>query len=168
MRIATTVPESDIKVSAEFDAATLLMADEKYNEAVPVLLAFRSSYPKHRLLKDIPSKLIIAYESQEKWADAAAELQLIWQQGDNKEQQRIALFQSAEYFEKAGDLENALAMYKRYAHDYKRPFDPAIEAHHKLDNIYLAQGDDTKRLFWMNKIVEQFCTTGKDEDGKFA
>jgi len=163
LRIATTVPESDIKVSAEFDAATLLMADEKYNEAVPVLLAFRSSYPKHRLLKDIPSKLIIAYESQEKWADAATELQLIWQQGDNKEQQRIALFQSAEYFEKAGDLENALAMYKRYAHDYKRPFDPAIEAHHKLDNIYLAQGDDTKRLFWMNKIVWLHLGAKKDK-----
>ena len=44
-------------------------------------------------------------------------------------------------------------MYKRYAHDYKRPFNPAIEAHHKLDEIYLAQGEDTKRLFWMNKIV---------------
>ena len=71
----------------------------------------------------------------------------------DKNKQRIALFQSADYFEKAGDLDNALAMYKRYAHDYKRPFNPAIEAHHKLDQIYLANGDDTKRLFWMNKIV---------------
>lgn len=153
LRIAKLVPESDIKVSAEFDAATLLMAAEKYEQAVPVLLDFRKAYPNHRLVKDIPSKLIVAYESQENWRSAAFELQKIWQQGGNKEQSRIALFQSAEYFEKAKDLDNALVMYKRYAHDYKRPFNPAIEAHHKLDVIYLAQGDDTKRLFWMNKIV---------------
>lgn len=153
LRIAALVPESDIKVSAEFDAATLLMAAEKYDQAVPVLLDFRKTYPKHRLVKDIPSKLIVAYESQENWRGAAFELKKIWQQGGNKDQQRIALFQSAEYFEKADDLDNALAMYKRYAHDYKRPFNPAVEAHHKLDQIYLAQGDDTKRLFWMNKIV---------------
>lgn len=153
LRIAARVPESDIKVSAEFDAATLLMAENKYDQAVPVLLDFRKRYPQHRLLKDIPSKLIVAYESQEKWAKAAAELKLIWLQGNDKEQQRIALFQSAQYFEKANDLDNALATYKRYAHDYKRPFDPAVEAHFKLDQIYLTQGDDTKRLFWMNKMV---------------
>ena len=163
LRIAKLVPESDIKVSAEFDAATLLMTEGKYEEAVPVLLGFRKTYPNHRLVKDIPSKLIIAYESQENWHGAAFELQKIWQQGGNKDQSRIALFQSAEYFEKANDLDNALAMYKRYAHDYKRPFNPAVEAHHKLDSIYLAQGDDIKRLFWMNKIVWLHLGAKKDK-----
>lgn len=153
LRIASLVPESDIKVSAEFDAATLLMEEKKYDQAVPVLLDFRKRYPHHRLIKDIPSKLIIAYESQDDWANAASELQRIWKQGNNKEQQRIALFQSAQYYEKADDLNNALIMYKRYAHDYKRPFDAAVEAHFKLDQIYLAQGEGTKRLFWMNKMV---------------
>ena len=163
LRIADLVPESDIKVSAEFDAATLLMAAEKYEQAVPVLLAFRKTYPKHRLIKDIPSKLIVAYESQENWRDAAFELQKIWQQKGNKDQQRIALFQSAEYFEKAKDLDNALAMYKRYAHDYKRPFNPAVEAHNKLDQIYLEMGDTTKRLFWLNKIVWLHLGAKKDK-----
>ncbi|MEH6447179.1 MAG: tetratricopeptide repeat protein [Oleispira sp.] len=163
LRIAKLVPESDIKVSAEFDAATLLMASEQYDQAVPVLLDFRKTYPNHRLVKDIPSKLIVAYESQKNWRDAAFELQKIWQQGGDKDQQRIALFQSAEYFEKADDVGNALAMYKRYAHDYKRPFNPAIEAHHKLDEIYLANGDDTKRLFWMNKIVWLHLGAKKDK-----
>ena len=163
LRIADLVPESDIKVSAEFDAATLLMAAENYDQAVPVLLAFRKTYPNHRLIKDIPSKLIVAYESQENWRDAAFELQKIWQQKSNKDQQRIALFQSAEYFEKAKDLDNALAMYKRYAHDYKRPFNPAVEAHNKLDQIYLEMGDTTKRLFWMNKIVWLHLGAKKDK-----
>jgi TolA-binding protein len=163
LRIAALVPESDIKVSAKFDAATLLMATRKYEQAVPVLLDFRRTYPNHRLVKDIPSKLIVAYESQGNWRDAAFELQKIWKQGDDKDQQRIALFQSAEYFEKADDLKNALVMYKRYAHNYKRPFNPALEAHHKLDEIYLIQGDDIKRLFWMNKIVWLHLGAKKDK-----
>lgn len=163
LRIADLVPESDIKVSAEFDAATLLMAAGKYEQAVPVLLAFRKTYPKHRLLKDIPSKLIVAYESQENWSGAAFELQKIWQQKGDGNTQRIALFQAAEYFEKAKDLDNALAMYKRYAHDYKRPFNPAVEAHHKLDAIYLEMGDTTKRLFWMNKMVWLHLGAKKDK-----
>jgi TolA-binding protein len=163
LRIADLVPESDIKVSAEFDAATLLMAAGQYDQAVSVLLQFRQNYPQHRLLRNIPSKLIVAYESQKKWDRAAFELQKIWQQGGNTDQPRIALFQAGEYFEKAGDLANALAMYKRYAHDYKRPFNPAIEAHHKLDQIYLAQGDDTKRLFWLNKIVWLHLGAKKDK-----
>lgn len=163
LRIAEVVPESDIKVSAEFDAATLLMAEEKYEEAIPVLLAFRKTYPNHRLVKDIPSKLIIAYESKEDWRSAAFELQKIWQGGKTKDEQRIALFQSAEYFEKAGDLDNALAMYKRYAHDYKKPFNPAIEAHHKLDQIYLTKSETTKRLFWLNKIVWLHLGAKKDK-----
>lgn len=157
LRIADAVPESDIKVSAEFDAATLLMEEEDYDQAVIVLLEFRNNYPKHRLVKDIPSKLIVAYESQNNWQGAAFELQKIWQQpaktAEQRETQRIALFQSAEYFEKADNLDNALAMYKRYAHDYKRPFNAAVEAHYKLDQIYLKMGDTTKRLFWLNKIV---------------
>lgn len=167
LRIAEAVPESDIKVSAEFDAATLLMEAENYDRAVVVLLAFRKNYPEHRLIQDIPSKLIVAYESQKDWKGAAFELQKIWEQpaqsSEEKETQRIALFQSAEYFEKAEDVDNALTMYKRYAHDYKRPFNAAIEAHFKLDQMYLKMGEDSKRLFWLNKIVLLHLDAKSDE-----
>lgn len=163
LRVGKVVPESDIKVSAEFDAATILMAEEKYDQAVPVLLDFRSKYPKHHLVRDIPSKLIIAYESAENWQGAADELKRIWELSDNKEEKRIALFQSAEYYEKAGKPETALTTYKRYAHDYKRPFDPAVEAHYKLDQIYTELGEDTKRLFWLNKLVWLHLGAKKDQ-----
>ena len=163
LRVGQVVPESDIKVSAEYDAATILMENKDYERAVKVLNDFRDRYPDHKLVKNIPSKLIVAYEDAENWGAAAKELQKIWQDGTDKEQSRIALFQSAEYFEKAGNDEDAIAMYKRYAHDYKRPFDPAIEAHNKLDQLYEKQGDGTKRLFWLNKIVWLHLGAGKDK-----
>lgn len=163
LRVGQVVPESDIKVSAEFDAATILMAAEKYEQAVPVLLDFRKKYPTHHLVRDIPSKLIIAYESAENWAGAADELKRIWKLSDNKEERRIALFQAAEYYEKSKQPKVALDTYKRYAHDYKRPFDPAVEAHYKLDQIYTELGDDTKRLFWLNKLVWLHLGAKKDK-----
>ena len=152
-RLGTVVPESDTKVSAEYDAATILMEAQDYDQAIEVLLKFRSDYPQHKLIADIPSKLIVAYEEKGDWRNAAFELQTIWKISKKPDEQRIACFQSAEYFEKAGDQENAIVMYKRYAHSYKRPFDAAVEAHFKLDQIYASRGDEEKRRFWLGKII---------------
>ena len=161
-RLAQVIPESDTRIIAEYDAATILMQNKDYEQAVDVLLAFRQQYPDHKLTKDIPSKLIVAYEDRGEWRNAAFELQRIWKNGDDPEQQRIACYQSAEYFEKAGDTDNAIVMYKRYAHSYKRPFDAAIEAHFKLDQIYAAQGLEEKRRFWLDKIITLNSKAGDD------
>jgi len=162
-RLAQVIPESDLRVSAEYDAATLLMQMKDYDQAINVLLAFRERYPHNKLAADIPSRLIIAYEGKGEWRNAALELQRIWKNSQDSEQQRIACFQSAEYFEKAGDTDNAVVMYKRYAHSYEQPFDAAIEAHFKLDQIYAAQGNEEKRRFWLDKIISLHNNAGKDQ-----
>ncbi|WP_430462582.1 tetratricopeptide repeat protein [Thalassolituus sp. LLYu03] len=162
-RLASVIPESDTRISAEYDAATLLMENHDYDQAIEVLLKFRADYPEHRLTKDIPSKLIVAYEDKGEWRKAAFELQRIWADGTDPEQQRVACFQAAEYFEKAGDKDNAVTMYKRYAHSYKKPFDAAIEAHFKLDQIYAAEGDEEKRRFWLDQIITLHSKAGKEQ-----
>lgn len=162
-RLAQVIPESSTRINAEYDAATVLMAAKDYDQAIEVLLKFRSDYPKHKLIADIPSKLIIAYEEKGDWRKAAFELQTIWKISKKRDEQRIACFQSAEYFEKAGDQENAIVMYKRYAHSYKRPFDAAIEAHFKLDQIYASRGDEEKRRFWLGKIISLNSKAKKEQ-----
>ncbi|MFC3679854.1 tol-pal system YbgF family protein [Bacterioplanoides pacificum] len=152
-RLAEVIPESNTRINAEYDAATILMETGDYDQAIEVLLQFRQDYPAHKLVADIPSKLIIAYEEKGDWRNAAFELQTIWKISKKADEQRIACFQSAEYFEKAGDQDNAIVMYKRYAHSYKRPFDAAVEAHFKLDQIYASRGDEEKRRFWLAKII---------------
>ncbi|AHK17591.1 tetratricopeptide repeat protein [Thalassolituus oleivorans] len=162
LRLAEVVPESTLKVNAEYDAATLLMEMQDYDRAEGVLLKFRQEYPNHELTKDIPSKLIVAYEGKGEWRKAAFELMTLSNDAKEEDERRIACFQSAEYFEKANDLDNAIVMYKRYAHTYKTPFDPAIEAHYKLDQIYALQGDEDKRRFWLDKII-RLHRNGKDQ-----
>ena len=162
-RLATVIPESDTRIMAEYDAATLLMQMKEYDQAIDVLLQFRQQYPEHRLTQDIPSKLIVAYEDKGEWRNAAFELQRIWKNSPDNRQQRIACFQAAEYFARAGDSENAVVMYRRYAHSYPRPFDAALEAHTQLEQIYAARGDEEKRRFWLDKIIRLHNGAGKDQ-----
>jgi len=163
LRLADVVPESDLRENAEYDAATLLMQMEDFPRAQEVLLAFRENHPDSKFSSDIRSKLIIAYEGQGEWRKAAFELKSISDSGSNDEEKRIAAFQSAEYFEKAEDYDNAIVMYRSYAHTYKRPFDPAIEAHYKLDQIYAILGEEEKRRFWLDKIISLHLRAGDDQ-----
>ncbi len=165
-RLAGVIPESDTRILAEYDAATLLMEMKDYPQAIEVLLAFREQYPQHRLNADIPSKLIIAYEDQQNWQAAAQELKRIWKDAADPEQQRIACYQAAEYFDRAGDTANALDMYRYYAHNYPKPFDAAVEAHYQLDQIYARMNDEDKRRFWLDKIITLHNRAGQEQSDR--
>jgi len=166
MRVGKMVPESPIRITAHYDAAAYLMKTKKWARAEKILLSFRELFPKHKLVKDVPSKLIVAYENMSQWKKAAFELQNIWRFGRNKEKQRIALFQAAEYYEKAKDIENAMSMLKRYAHNYAKPFDAQLEAINKLEALYLVQENHEKRKYWLNKLIAADQKSGKDRSDR--
>jgi tetratricopeptide (TPR) repeat protein len=162
MRVGVVVPESPIRITAHYDAASYLMKKKSWPKAEKLLLSFREGFPKHQLTKDIPSKLIIAYENMEQWKKAAFELQNIWRFGRDKKKQRIALYQAAEYYEKANDVDNAMSMLKRYAHNYPKPFNAQLEAINKLEGLYLVKEDHDKRRYWLEKLIASDKKAGKD------
>ncbi len=162
MRVGKVVPESPIRITAHYDSAAYLMKKQKWQRAEKILLSFRETFPKHKLAKDIPSKLIVAYENTQQWKKAAFELQNIWRFGRDKEKQRIALYQAAQYYEKADDIDNAMSMLKRYAHNYAKPFDAQLEAINKLEALYLVKNDHDKRKYWLNKLISADRKSGKD------
>lgn len=166
LRLANVVPESDTKILAQYDAATLLMETADYPQAIAVLTNFREKYPQHKLNQDIPSKLIVAYEAQENWQAAAVELKSIVASSKDPEEQRIASYQAAEYFEKAQDLNSARDMYRDYAHNYPKPFDAALEAHYRLDQIYDKLGEQDKRHFWLDKIISLHNKAGNEQSDR--
>lgn len=166
LRLAAVVPESDTKILAQYDAATLLMESEDYPQAIEVLTDFRQKYPQHKLTADIPSKLIVAYESHQDWQAAAFELKHIAEDSRSEEERRIATYQAAEYFEKAEDLTNARDMYRTYAHNYPMPFDAAVESHYRLDQIYAQLGEHDKRHFWLDKIISLHNKAGDQQSDR--
>ncbi|NVK37686.1 MAG: tetratricopeptide repeat protein [Gammaproteobacteria bacterium] len=166
MRVGKAVPSSPIRITAHYDAASYLMKKQKWEKAEEILLSFRESYPKDKLVADIPSKLIIAYENLKEWKKAAYELQNIWRFSRDKKEQRIALYQAAEYYEKADDIDNAMTMLKRYAHNYPKPFDAQLEAINKLEGLYLKQKDHEKRRYWLEKLIAADATAGKSRSDR--
>ena len=162
IRVGKVVPESPLRITAHYDAASYLMKKQKWGRAEELLLSFRSLFPNHKLSKDIPSKLIVAYENMQEWKKAAFELQNIWRFSRVSNEQRIALYQSAEYYEKAGDIDNALAMLKRYASNYAKPFNAHLESINRLEALYLKQKDHEKRRYWLNKLIAADKGAGKD------
>ncbi|MGR6874654.1 tetratricopeptide repeat protein [Pseudomonas sp. HK3] len=161
MRVGKVVPNSPIQITAHYDAASYLMKKQKWEKAEGVLISFREKFPKHKLAKDIPSKLIVAYENTQNWKKAAYELQNIWRFSRDKNEQRIALYQSAEYYEKADEIDNAMAMLKRYAHNYPKPFDAQLEAINKLEGLYLKKNDHVKRRYWLEKLIASDVSAGQ-------
>ncbi|EAT11782.1 hypothetical protein RED65_05329 [Oceanobacter sp. RED65] len=162
MRVGERVPSSPIRITAHYDAASYLMKAQKWDRAQELLLSFREQFPKHKLAKDIPSKLIIAYENTQEWDKAAYELETIWRTSRVRNEQRIALYQAAEYFEKANDMENAMTMLKRYAHNYPKPFNAQLEAISRLENIYNKQEQHEKRQYWLDKLIIADKKAGKE------
>ena len=154
LRVAQVAPNSQHRKNADYDAATYLLQAEQWERAIEVVNAYRDRYdPKHTSL-DITSKLILAYEGLERYVDAAKELARLSQISSDPEQQRQALYMSAEYYEKAGVNDKALAMFREYSHKYPEPFDLAMETRFRLSEMYRKMGDDYRRRYWLDKLIK--------------
>lgn len=166
LRLDDNARYSDVSPLAVYDAATLLMQQQQYERAIPILLSFRERYARHALAKNIASKLIVAYEKTQQWQQAGQELHQICLNDSNPKRQRIACYQTAQYYEKSDNQDQAISAYKRYAHQFKRPFDVALEAHVKLDELYAAKGDEEKRRFWLGRIITLHQQAGKQQTAR--
>lgn len=152
-RVGKTIPESKIRTNADYDAATYLLQLKNWPQAVKALVAFKRNYPKHAFSQDIPAKLVLAYQSLKQWDKAAAQLGYIWRNDKDPVAQRQALFQSAQLYQKAGKSKSAIDAYRSYAHKYPEPFGPALEARYELTELYKKQRDESKRRYWLKKII---------------
>lgn len=153
LRVASVAPGTAISITAQFDAANALMDSKSYTRAIAVLADFRRSYPDNPLSADIPAKMVVAYQSTEQWSAAANELTGIYQNSTDEAVKKETLYQAAELYEKAGDKETALLRYRSYANDYPQPFPIAMEARYKLATLYAETGEDSKRRFWLKKMI---------------
>ena len=152
LRIQQLSPNSDIAITAQYDAANYLIDLALWAQAEKVILDYRQRYPKNVLTPTLPAKLAVVYQAQEKWAPAARELTDIAKIDDNPEVRRQSLYLAAELFEKSGDLNTAILRYREYAHAYAQPFDQVMEARFKLSQLYLATQQAEKRRFWLRKL----------------
>ena len=123
LRIKAVAPKTDVRVVAQFDAATHLLTLEEWEPALTEMLELRRLFPNHKLAKDLDQKIAWTYEQDEQWQMAATEYEKIYRTDDRADVRRDALFLAAELYEKAGNEDQALEYFKKWAFDYEQPFD---------------------------------------------
>ncbi|MEW9796543.1 tetratricopeptide repeat protein [Alteromonas sp. CYL-A6] len=158
--IMTTTPDVDVRITAQYDAATYLLSLQRYDEAQRLFEDFATRFAGHALTASLDTKLLFIFEQTQQWQRAADILYRQWQQTPQQDAGREALLLAADYFEKGGDRSQSLPAYRTYAHTYPAPFETVMEVRFTLSEFYRESGEDSKRRYWLNKLIK-----GHDEAG---
>jgi tetratricopeptide (TPR) repeat protein len=153
-KVVTDTPLSEFRLAAQYDSAVYFSLLENWSQAIATFIDFRQRYPQNPLSKGINEQLLYAYQQTEDWPKAAAILMRKYQNEPNTEVGRLALFQAAEFYEKANDRTNALINFRTYAHQYPMPLAEANEARFNLSEFYAQSNNQAKRRFWLNKMIQ--------------
>ncbi len=161
LRVIAKAPSSIARINAQYDAATYLLELNEWQQAANLLEDFRVRFESDPLTATIQDKLIYAYQQNQDWSAAAVELRRLWRADKKSEEGQQALYLAAQYFKQAGNVERAIDSYRSYAHAYPQPFDLMMEARFELSQFYLDNNDDTKRRYWLKKIVNDDAKAGR-------
>jgi tetratricopeptide (TPR) repeat protein len=154
LRVGKLAPGSTIRETADFDAGALLVSLKDWPRAIPVLEAFRSSYPASAHQADVTRNLALAYLEGGRPGEAAGEFERIASSGaETPDVQRSALWQAAELYEKSSQKPRAMATYESYVQRFPAPLPEAVEARLKLADYARDTGDVAGRRKWLDGIV---------------
>lgn len=160
-RIIDKTPDVDVRVNAQYDAANYLIAASRFDEAQALLDDFAIRFAGHELAKTIDEKRLYVYEETEQWQAAADILKAVWQENKQSQTGQEALYQSAVYYENAGNRSASLSAYRTYAHTYPEPFDLATEARFTLSEFYSQSKESNKRRYWLDKLIKSHDDAGE-------
>jgi tetratricopeptide (TPR) repeat protein len=167
LRVAQAAPDSPIRASAEFDAATLLIAAQQWEQATQVLEAFRRDYSGDARVGDATQRLAVAYLEAGRPGQAATELERVAELPSlSTEQRRAAQWQAAESFAAAGDGAAAARAYATYVERHPQPLDPAMDARLALADLAQAAGNAVDRGRWLEQLVAADAAAGTDRSDR--
>ena len=162
LRVADAAPNSKIRPTAEYDAASSLMLLKEWGSVANVLEGFRRSYPEHELQTDITKKLAVVYQENGEYLKSAAEFERIEKENPKDNTlRREALNQAAELYVKANEKNKALLVYTKLVDYFPTPIEDAIEARQKMADIYLEQDKRKQYVYQLKQIVAGDAVAGK-------
>lgn len=154
LKIKKLAPDSGIRVSAQYDAATMMLAMGQWKPAITEFKQLQSLYIQHDLSVEFPRKIAFAQEKDEQWQEAADSYLDLSHNDPDEEIKREAMFVSATLYEKVKDYETSIILFKRYAHRYPQPFNTRMEARYHLATNYEALDDKTRHLYWLRRVID--------------
>ncbi len=161
LRVGSAAPACSIRVNAEYDGASALIAARDWMAAATVLKRFRSLFPGHALQPEVTGKLAYVYREWGELTLAAEEYERMERESADEALRREALLTAAELHEKAGGLARALAAYRRYAVLFPRPLEQNLEARERTAGL-LKKDDQDGYLAELRQIVALEAAAGSE------
>ena len=162
LRVSAVQPDSAFAPIAVYDAATLLIANARWGDAVPVLERFRADYPQHQFSNDVTQKLAVVYQSAGQGLLAASQYERIAKFDDAEpDLRREALWQAAELYGEQDALADERRVYAEIVESYPEPFAESLEARYKLAELAREAGDQkASRSDWLGTIIVADAAAG--------
>ena len=160
LQILSKTPDSPVRKLAHFNVAQYLYKLRHFEDAVAQLIAFQSLYPADELSQNIDVQLASIYEQQQDWDKAATQRLAIANGMKHSNAQQDALYLTASFFDRAGDVTNTILTLRRHANTYSRPFTRHMEVMSQLSQKYLIVNEQRKYRFWLKKMIKAHDSAG--------
>jgi TolA-binding protein len=166
-RLGEVVPDSNIRATAEYDAAAVLISLAAWDRASGVLEKLRSDYPDSEFTDDITQKLAVSYLSTGREAEAAGEFERIALTASTTDEvRREALWKAAELYEQSGTIDSEQRVLENILDQYPNPLSESIEASYRLLEIAKETGDKQAYLVQLENLVKVDATAGSQRSDR--
>ena len=161
LRVKQVVPTSPLVVTAEYDAAAVLIQMKDWPRAAQVLERFRKHHPKHKLQSGVTEKLALIYTQSGQGLKAAGEMESLALRSKDKKYRQEMIWQAANLYQEGGKHKKSIALYKRYVKEFPKQLPESMEARLHLAEHYKKQRDAKRWGYWLNEIIKADYAAGK-------
>jgi TolA-binding protein len=160
-RLGQVVPDSDIRSTAEYDAAAALINLAAWDRASGVLEQFRRDYPDSEFAGDVTQKLAVTYLNSGRGVEAAQEFERISVAAASTEDvRREALWKAADLYKESGTINSEHRVLEDIIARYPNPLSESIEARYRLLEIARSNGDAATVTTRLEELVQADALAG--------
>ena len=160
-RLGKVVPASDIRVTAEYDAAAVLINLGAWDRAAGVLEEFRQDYPDSEFADDVTQKLAVSYLNAGRGIEAAQEFERIAvAESSSEDVRREALWKAADLYKDTGTVSSEQRVLEDILVRYPNPLSESIEGRYRLLQIFRSHGDQAAVTAALEDLVRVDATAG--------
>ena len=160
-RLGQAVPDSAIRVTAEYDAAAALINLQAWDRAAVVLEEFRRDYPDSEFADDVTQKLAVSYLETGKAGQAAGEFERIANAPSSSDDvRREALWKAADLYEQTGTVSAEQRVLNNIVSRYPDPLSESIEARARLLELARGTGNEQEVNARLREMIAVDATAG--------
>ena len=160
-RLGQAVPDSAIRMTAEYDAAAALINLQAWDRAAVVLEEFRRDYPDSEFADDVTQKLAVSYLETGQAGQAAGEFERIANAPTSTDDvRREALWKAADLYEKTGTITAEQRVLNNIVSRYPDPLSESIEARARLLDLARRTGNEQEVNARLREMVAVDATAG--------